>query len=34
MSERYEVKPVGHVSSPLTQRSQAPRQGDKGAPSA
>ena len=34
MSERYEVKPVGHVSSPLTQRSQAPRQGDEGAPSA
>jgi len=34
MSERYEVKPVGHVRSPLTQRSQAPRQGDEGAPSA
>jgi tRNA-Thr(GGU) m(6)t(6)A37 methyltransferase TsaA len=34
MSERYEVTPVGHVRSPLTQRSQAPRQGGEGAPSA
>src|SRR6516225_46338 len=34
MSERYEVTPIGHVRSPLAERSQAPRQGDEGAPSA
>jgi len=30
----YQVMPVGHVESPLTDRAQAPRQGDEGAPSA
>lgn len=35
MSERhYEVVPVGRVESPLTERGQAPRQGDEGAPPA
>ena len=31
---RYEIKPVGWVESPLTERAQAPRQGDEGAPPA
>jgi tRNA-Thr(GGU) m(6)t(6)A37 methyltransferase TsaA len=31
---RYEVVPVGWVESSLTERDQAPRQGDEGAPSA
>ena len=31
---RYEVVPVGWVESPLTDRAQAPWQGDEGAPSA
>ena len=31
---RYEVVPVGWVESALTERAQAPRQGDEGAPSA
>ena len=30
----YEVVPVGWVESPLTERGQAPRQGDEGAPPA
>jgi tRNA-Thr(GGU) m(6)t(6)A37 methyltransferase TsaA len=30
----YEVVPVGRVESPLTERGQAPRQGDEGAPPA
>ena len=30
----FEVVPVGWVESPLTDRSQAPRQGDEGAPAA
>ena len=30
----YEVRPVGWVESPLTDRAQAPRQGDEGAPPA
>jgi tRNA-Thr(GGU) m(6)t(6)A37 methyltransferase TsaA len=30
----YEVVPVGWVESPLTEREQAPRQGDEGAPPA
>jgi tRNA-Thr(GGU) m(6)t(6)A37 methyltransferase TsaA len=30
----YHVVPVGHVESPLTDRAQAPRQGDEGAPAA
>ncbi len=35
MSERhYEVVPIGWVESPLTDRAQAPRQGDEGAPDA
>jgi tRNA-Thr(GGU) m(6)t(6)A37 methyltransferase TsaA len=32
--ERYEVTPIGWVESPLTDRAQAPRQGDEGAPEA
>ena len=32
--QHYEVVPVGWVESPLTERAQAPRQGDEGAPSA
>ena len=31
---RYEVVPVGRVESSLTERAQAPRQGDEGAPPA
>jgi tRNA-Thr(GGU) m(6)t(6)A37 methyltransferase TsaA len=31
---RYEIVPIGWVESPLTDRAQAPRQGDEGAPSA
>jgi tRNA-Thr(GGU) m(6)t(6)A37 methyltransferase TsaA len=31
---RYEIMPVGRVESPLTERAQAPRQGDEGAPPA
>jgi tRNA-Thr(GGU) m(6)t(6)A37 methyltransferase TsaA len=30
----FEVVPIGWVESPLTQRAQAPRQGDEGAPDA
>lgn len=30
----YEVVPIGWVESPLTDRAQAPRQGDEGAPDA
>ena len=30
----YQVTPIGWVESPLTDRTQAPRQGDEGAPSA
>jgi tRNA-Thr(GGU) m(6)t(6)A37 methyltransferase TsaA len=30
----YEVTPIGWVESPLTDRAQAPRQGDEGAPPA
>jgi tRNA-Thr(GGU) m(6)t(6)A37 methyltransferase TsaA len=32
--KRYEVVPVGWVESALTERAQAPRQGDEGAPPA
>jgi tRNA-Thr(GGU) m(6)t(6)A37 methyltransferase TsaA len=32
--QHYEVVPVGWVESPLTERAQAPRQGDEGAPPA
>ena len=31
---RYEIVPIGRVESPLTDRAQAPRQGDEGAPPA
>jgi len=31
---RYEIVPIGWVESPLTDRTQAPRQGDEGAPPA
>jgi tRNA-Thr(GGU) m(6)t(6)A37 methyltransferase TsaA len=31
---RYEVVPVGRVKSPLTEKAQAPRQADEGAPPA
>lgn len=30
----YEIVPIGWVQSPLTDRAQAPRQGDEGAPAA
>ena len=30
----YQVEPIGWVESPLTDRAQAPRQGDEGAPDA
>jgi tRNA-Thr(GGU) m(6)t(6)A37 methyltransferase TsaA len=30
----FQVMPIGWVESPLTERSQAPRQGDEGAPDA
>jgi tRNA-Thr(GGU) m(6)t(6)A37 methyltransferase TsaA len=30
----FQVVPVGYVESPLTERAQAPRQGDEGAPDA
>jgi tRNA (Thr-GGU) A37 N-methylase len=30
----YQVVPIGWVESPLTDRAQAPRQGDEGAPDA
>lgn len=30
----YEVRPIGWVESPLTERARAPRQGDAGAPDA
>lgn len=34
MRASFEVVPVGWVESPLTERAQAPRQGDEGAPAA
>src|SRR5258708_27240152 len=35
MSEiRYWLRPIGWVESPLTERDEAPRQGDEGAPGA
>ncbi|GAA2304042.1 tRNA (N6-threonylcarbamoyladenosine(37)-N6)-methyltransferase TrmO [Nonomuraea roseoviolacea subsp. roseoviolacea] len=30
----YVIEPIGHVESPLTDRGQAPKQGDEGAPEA
>jgi tRNA-Thr(GGU) m(6)t(6)A37 methyltransferase TsaA len=34
MSQSYEVRPIGWVESPLTERADAPKQGDEGAPEA
>ena len=34
MTARYELRPIGHVRSPLTDPATAPRQGDEGAPDA
>lgn len=34
MSEPYELRPVGRVESPLTDRATAPKQGNEGAPEA
>ena len=34
MTARYELRPVGHVQSPLTDPATAPKQGDEGAPDA
>ena len=34
MSERYELRPIGVVASPLSDLADAPRQGDEGAPDA
>ena len=30
----YELRPIGHVESPLTEREAAPKQGDEGSPDA
>lgn len=34
MATIYEIRPIGHVESPLTDRAQAPKQGFEGAPEA
>jgi tRNA-Thr(GGU) m(6)t(6)A37 methyltransferase TsaA len=34
LSETYEVRPIGRVSSPLVDAASAPKQGDEGAPEA
>jgi tRNA-Thr(GGU) m(6)t(6)A37 methyltransferase TsaA len=34
LANRYEVRPVGWVESPLTDKAHAPRQGNQGAPAA
>ena len=34
MTARYELRPIGHVRSPLTDPATAPKQGDEGAPDA
>ncbi|MFL6074946.1 MAG: tRNA (N6-threonylcarbamoyladenosine(37)-N6)-methyltransferase TrmO [Mycobacteriales bacterium] len=34
MSQSYEVRPIGRVSSPLVDAASAPKQGDEGAPEA
>jgi len=34
MTTHYEIKPIGHVESPLVDRAAAPRQGSEGAPQA
>jgi tRNA-Thr(GGU) m(6)t(6)A37 methyltransferase TsaA len=34
MQEEYVVRPIGRVESPLTDRADAPKQGDEGAPDA
>ena len=34
MTAEYQVRPIGRVESPLTDRASAPKQGDEGAPDA
>jgi tRNA-Thr(GGU) m(6)t(6)A37 methyltransferase TsaA len=34
VTARYELRPIGHVQSPLTDPATAPKQGDEGAPDA
>ena len=34
MTDRYELRPIGHVRSPLTDPATAPKQGSEGAPDA
>jgi len=34
MTTRYEIRPIGHVESPLVDRETAPKQGSEGAPQA
>jgi tRNA-Thr(GGU) m(6)t(6)A37 methyltransferase TsaA len=34
VTDRYELRPIGHVRSPLTDPATAPKQGDEGAPDA
>jgi tRNA-Thr(GGU) m(6)t(6)A37 methyltransferase TsaA len=34
MAPHYEIRPIGHVESPLTDREHAPKQGSEGAPDA
>jgi tRNA-Thr(GGU) m(6)t(6)A37 methyltransferase TsaA len=34
VTARYELRPIGHVRSPLTDPATAPKQGDEGAPDA
>jgi tRNA-Thr(GGU) m(6)t(6)A37 methyltransferase TsaA len=34
MTNRYELRPIGYVQSPLTDPATAPKQGDEGAPDA
>lgn len=33
-SQAFDLRPIGHVESPLQRRDEAPRQGDEGAPEA
>ncbi len=34
MTEHYEIRPIGHIASPLQDRASAPKQGSEGAPEA
>jgi tRNA-Thr(GGU) m(6)t(6)A37 methyltransferase TsaA len=34
MAERYELRPIGHVESPIVEVAAAPKQGDEGGPDA